>query len=148
MSDIEEKQTLKNISELAYKLFGQYGLEDWQFCFDGAKSRAGLCNYSKKLITISRRYASIASQSQIRNTLLHEIAHALVGHSHGHNAIWKEKALQIGCDGKRCHNFIFFKPRWKMRCPKGCFSISRHRRKKNLVCGICNSSVLYEKNDV
>ena len=82
-----QKRPLKNISHVAYQLFSQHGLENWSFRFDHAKSRAGMCDYSKKVISISRRYARTASQSQIKNTLLHEIAHALVGHSHGHDAI-------------------------------------------------------------
>ena len=143
-----EKRPLKNISDVAYQLFSQHGLENWSFRFDHAKSRAGMCDYSKKVISISRRYARTASQSQIENTLLHEIAHALVGHSHGHDASWKSKALEIGCDGKRCHNLVFSTPKWKMHCPKGCFSAPRHRRKENLMCGICHSPVLYSSNDV
>ena len=138
----------QNISNIAYQLFSQHGLENWSFRFDHAKSRAGMCDYSKKIISISRRYAKTASQSQIKNTLLHEIAHALVGHSHGHDGIWKSVALEIGCDGKRCHNLVFSTPKWNMHCPKGCFSTPRHRRKEYLICGICHSPVLYPSNDV
>ncbi len=143
-----EKKPLKNISDFAYQLFNQHGLEHWSFRFDHAKSRAGMCDYSKKIISISKCYARTASQSQIRNTLLHEIAHALVGCSHGHDPIWRSKALEIGCDGKRCHNLVFSTPKWKMQCPKGCFSTSRHRRKENLICGMCNSPIFYKSNDV
>ena len=138
----------QNISNIAYQLFSQHGLENWSFRFDHAKSRAGMCDYSKKIISISRRYAKTASQSQIKNTLLHEIAHALVGHSHGHDGIWKSVALEIGCDGRRCHNLVFSTPKWNMHCPKGCFSTPRHRRKEYLICGICHSPVLYSSNNV
>ena len=34
----------------------------------------------------------------------------LVGPKHGHNEIWKQKALEIGCDAKRCHYVVFSKP--------------------------------------
>ena len=138
----------QNISNIAYQLFGQHGLEDWSFRFDDAKSRAGMCDYSKKIISISRLYAKTASQWQIKNTLLHEIAHALVGHSHGHDGIWKSVALEIGCDGRRCHNLVFSTPKWNMHCPTGCFSTPRHRRKEYLICDICHSPVLYSSNDV
>ena len=148
MKDFPEKNLLESISDLAYQLFGRHGLERWSFRFDHAKSRAGMCNHNKKVITISRRYARTASQSQIENTLLHEIAHALVGHSHGHDSIWKSKALEIGCDGKRCHNLTFSKPKWKMRCPNSCFSTLRHRKTENLICAICHSPLFYTINDV
>lgn len=148
MSSDTEKIPLQDISDFAYQLLAQHGLENWSFRFDKAKLRAGMCDYSKKVISISEIYARTASQSQIENTLLHEIAHALVGHSNGHNAVWKSKALEIGCDGKRCHNLFFSLPRWKMYCPKGCFSTHRHRRKENLICKFCHCPVFYSNNNV
>ena len=36
-------------------------------------------------------------------SLLHEIAHALVGRKHNHDAEWKAKAREIGCTGERTH---------------------------------------------
>ena len=38
----------------------------------------------------------------MKNTLLHEIAHALAGHEHNHDEVWKATARSIGCDGCRC----------------------------------------------
>lgn len=74
----------------------------WMFDFDNAKKRVGCCKHGKKLITISRHLADQLSESEIRDVLLHEIAHALVGVSHGHNQVWKRKALEIGCNAQRC----------------------------------------------
>jgi len=36
------------------------------------------------------------SDELVRDTLLHEIAHALVGTAHGHDEVWKAKCLEIG----------------------------------------------------
>ncbi|MBT5575482.1 SprT-like domain-containing protein [Alphaproteobacteria bacterium] len=139
---------LQKVSELAYQLLTQYDLADWQFCFDHARSRAGLCDYNKKTISMSRKFARSADDAQIKNTLLHEIAHALVGHAHGHDIVWRAKAMEIGCDAKRCHNSVFSTPKWVLTCPKGCFSTLRHRRKNNLVCGKCKTPVLFQLHNV
>ena len=148
MIDQISELKLRDISDIAHELLAKHGLNDWQFCFDHAKSRAGLCNYSKKIISISRSYANEVKISDVKNTILHEIAHALVGHSHGHDAAWKVKALEIGCDAKRCHNVKFSLPRWIIECPNGCFSISRFRKNKNLICKNCKIPVVYKKNNV
>ena len=33
---------------------------------------------------------------EVRDTILHEIAHALVGPGHGHDAVWKAKCVEVG----------------------------------------------------
>lgn len=139
---------LRDISDIAYELLAEHGLNDWQFCFDHAKSRAGLCNYGRKIISISKYYAEEVKISEVKNTILHEIAHALVGHSHGHDAAWKVKALEIGCDAKRCHSIKFSLPNWIIECPNGCFSISRYRKNRHLICKYCKIPVVYSKYDV
>jgi len=84
------------------------GLDGWVLKFDRAKRRLGLCRYTKKTIQLSEIMVTGDSDENIRNTLLHEIAHALVGserkggkHIH-HGPKWVEKAKEIGCNGKRC----------------------------------------------
>ena len=36
------------------------------------------------------------------DTLLHEIAHAIVGPGHAHDAVWQTAARRIDCKAKRC----------------------------------------------
>ena len=47
---------------------------------------------------------AVKDDAAVENTILHEIAHALVGRGHGHDYVWRSKALEIGCDGERCHS--------------------------------------------
>jgi hypothetical protein len=54
-------------------------LEDWSFQFDHATQRAGCCNYQTHVISLAHAYARAAPDVAIDDTLLHEIAHALVG---------------------------------------------------------------------
>ena len=127
--------------DLATKLMKSHGLVGWRIKLDHARRRAGQCDYTNKTISLSRLYVRHADIDHIRDTILHEIAHALVGPSHGHDAVWRQKAREIGCTAVRCHSLSFARGRWVMKCPNGCFSVERHRKKSGLVCASCKSAV-------
>ena len=61
---------------------------DWALDLDYAKVRAELVFLEKR--KFSRNFIKIFKD--IQDTILHEIAHALVGPKHGHNKVWKEMA--------------------------------------------------------
>lgn len=140
---VSSKRRLQSVLDLAHSLLVEHGLQNWRIGFDHARRRAGLCNFSTKTISLSRHYARQATIEHITDTILHEIAHALVGPRHGHDAVWRRKAKDIGCSAIRCHNLTFVKARWVMICPNGCFSVERHRRKSGLVCRLCKQNVQF-----
>ena len=129
---------------LATDMMKEHGLADWRIKLDHARRRAGQCDYNKKEISLSRHYVRYAEMDHIRDTILHEIAHALVGPHHGHDAVLRQQARAIGCTATRCHTLNFSHARWIMRCPNGCFEVERHRRKSGLLCATCKSSVVFE----
>jgi len=90
----------------ALMLMNEHGLLDdgWKFKLDGAKRRFGLCMYRTKVISLSKALVELNEFDQVKDTILHEIAHALVGAGHGHDNVWRRKALEIGCNGKRCYS--------------------------------------------
>ena len=90
--------------ELALGLMKQHGLEFWHFEFDRAKKRFGSCQFRYRLITLSKPLVLINDIDVVKNTILHEIAHALVNPKYLHNWVWRQKAIEIGCDGNRCHD--------------------------------------------
>jgi predicted SprT family Zn-dependent metalloprotease len=90
--------------QLAKELMHKHNLRGWSFRFDNARRRFGRCSYSRKLITLSSALVAINDEAKVKDTILHEIAHALVGSGHGHDWVWKTKAIEIGCDGKRCYS--------------------------------------------
>jgi predicted SprT family Zn-dependent metalloprotease len=98
----------------------EYGLHDWDVMYDDAKSRFGCCKYHKKLITLSRPLTELNNEGHVFDTVLHEIAHALVGPGHGHSLVWKQKALDIGCNGQRCFGFDVTVPTSKYVATCGC----------------------------
>lgn len=117
--------------KLAHELLVGYGLYDqgWQFAFDDAKMRCGCTRYHDFTITISRHYVTDpdVGDADIRNTILHEIAHAFAGYHEGHSDTWKKIALAIGCDGQRCNTvWTGAKPRYRVHCECGQVESHRH----------------------
>ena len=139
---------LSGVQFLADRLLNKHELfeKGWSFSFDRAKRRAGSCKFSKKEITLARDYAEQEDFKEIKNTILHEIAHALVGPRHGHNKIWRQKALEIGCDAERCHYVVFSKPKYKLTCINRCFEVARYRVNQNFlhsrICSKCKGELL------
>ena len=130
---------------LARDLMDVHGLKEWSIRLNNAKMTAGQCNCIKKEITLSRHLAT-QEEARIRNTILHEIAHALVGAEAGHGPIWRKKAIEIGCDGKRCYEGSMCKPQWLITCACKKTQISRHRVKESVlkshVCKDCMSGLI------
>ncbi len=84
------------------RLLREHGLDGWTVVADRAKTRAGVCRFARRQIGISGPLTALHSEGEVRDTVLHEIAHALVGPEHGHDAVWRATAVRIGCSGERC----------------------------------------------
>jgi predicted SprT family Zn-dependent metalloprotease len=149
----EEKIRLKNNWEWCQKYFERKSkelkLEGWILKKDHAKKRLGQTNFTRKHISISTYFLRGPScdHKAIRNTVLHEIAHALVGFSHHHDKVWKEKALSIGCDTKICQAMDVPPPTYLMYCPKRCFKKGYYRKVsiEGKICSKCNQNVKIKK---
>jgi hypothetical protein len=72
--------------------------ERWSFHFSACKSFLGRCNPMDKTIEISTAFIQSMTDYQIKQVVLHEIAHAMVGTGMGHNFMWKMMASAIGVD--------------------------------------------------
>lgn len=86
-------------------LFKQHGLDmlGWKLEFNKSPNHLGQCWFSQKTICISVYLLNSSSSADVEDTLLHEIAHALVGvGSIGHGDEWKAKAREIGCTSNVC----------------------------------------------
>ena len=119
----------------------------WQFAFDLAPARGGLCRHREKQITLSVTYCQKASKEEIVDTILHEIAHAIVGPKHGHGATWKAAARQIGCTAERCHRIQHTPPRWHGQC--GCGQQWERQRLSQRIrtsrCGKCKGNIEWKR---
>ena len=146
--------TLREVEDRAQKLLERHrrvgGLDaGWTFGFDLSPVRAGICRYARKRIELSVSYCLRATRTQIEDTLLHEIAHAIVGQGHHHDTVWQAKAREIGCSGERCHEVTHSVPHWVGTC--GCgqrwFRRRLHRRMwKNALCARCGLQIEWRRN--
>jgi predicted SprT family Zn-dependent metalloprotease len=126
--------------KLAEELLSRHGLHDWTFTFNRRKRNLGLCRYQKKTIELSIFFVDRNGWDEIRDTLLHEIAHALVGPGHGHDGVWKAKCLEVGARPERCGEADMPAGRWRARCDACGQQFSRHRRPRRLkgwFCRVC-----------
>lgn len=116
-----------------------HGLSSWDFEMREMKTYFGFCFYSKKLITLSSILASLNDESQVIDTLLHEIAHALAPKRAGHGKPWKTLASALGCPAVRCYDNTVARPAKKYvgECPRCHRLIYKHRR-RFISCGKCN----------
>jgi predicted SprT family Zn-dependent metalloprotease len=94
---------------IANELMDEQDLIDlgWTFAFDNATSRLGACHHAKRLISMSRHFVAAADEEAVRQTMIHEIAHALLpvkrwdGTTMGHGREWKNLARKLGYTGER-----------------------------------------------
>ena len=131
--------TYNHFEYLVKHYFNLHKLDDWKFEWNKRKTQLGFCDYFKKTISMSIYYYDTRSIDESINTLLHEIAHAIVGSKHGHNIIWKLKAKEIGSDGKRTHKTnIKLLHNYEAICPKcGRLHIAYRLKRHDCCCGVC-----------
>jgi predicted SprT family Zn-dependent metalloprotease len=112
----------------------------WSFAFDNARTRAGLCNYDKKRISVSKLLAARYEDDEIHQVLLHEVAHALAGAGAGHGPRWKKIARDLGYEGKRLHGGAIadeLAP-WIGHCPNGHVHYRYKRPTRVVSCAKCS----------
>lgn len=105
---------LQEIERQARALMTHHGVGRLEFAFSNGKTIIGETKFRRFStpsggkyhvpfrITLSRYFAERLSADEIRECMLHEIAHALVGIEHGHDEVWQATARKIGATGNRC----------------------------------------------
>ena len=100
---------LHKVKEFAIMELKKWGLtgshnNDWCFVWDTkAVRRYGQCRYHKQEISVSKQLANLNSIEESKDVVLHEIAHALTGIGHGHDAVWKRMCVKVGARPERCY---------------------------------------------
>ena len=141
----------QNISDTAlrkYKLWEQ----GWRTNFTKVTNYIALCDHTNKRIIISIPHLNARSEAELTDTVLHEVAHALVGPGHGHDEVWQAKAIEIGArpvhcapsniEAGRALNVVETKPEKKIKalnnyCPV-CYAVAVTKSqltKKDIITG-------------
>jgi predicted SprT family Zn-dependent metalloprotease len=114
---------------LAVELLATHGLPGWSFAFNRSKTNMGLCRYGPRVIELSIHFVERNGEEVVRETLLHEVAHALVGPGHGHDRVWRETCLRIGGKPERLSYEVNMPDGcWQARC--GCCGRLHHKHRK------------------
>ena len=136
---------------LARTLMNEHGLELVPFQFNNRKRSAGTTffQYGKVLrIELSRPVVDPNPLELVRDTILHEIAHALVGHAAGHSWVWKLKAREIGANTERCCGDNIVTPPGKYQATCSCKIGVHHVHrmpKRRLVCRFTRLPLNFQK---
>jgi predicted SprT family Zn-dependent metalloprotease len=122
---------------MARELVAEHGLVGWTVVLDRARTRAGVCRADRKQIGLSGPLTALHDEAEVRDTVLHEIAHALVGPRHGHDAVWRATARRIGCSAERTSAGPRAPGPWTGTCPAG-HRMTRHKRPTRVMaCARC-----------
>jgi predicted SprT family Zn-dependent metalloprotease len=119
---------------MANGMIYDYNLKGWKFAWNASKTKGGYCSYLKRTISLSLYYVRNNTMEEIRNALLHEVAHALAGMGTHHGQQWKEKCINLGVEPKRlldpdvivCKDYKHL-----YKCIKCGFTFKRHHRLSN-----------------
>ena len=141
---------LKDAQTLALLHMEEHGLLDklWHFEFEDCKTTLGRCHYKEEKITLSKWYAELNKESEVEDTILHEIAHALAWTHNkftGHGKIWKDWATKIGATPKACSKSNLINPEKHYKYEQTCCGVTykRHRLRKRATyyCPNCNQKL-------
>jgi hypothetical protein len=146
----EAKLDLLAAAKLARSLMDRHGLADWTFAWDRARRRFGSCSVARKRITLSLHLARLNDEPEVRDTILHEIAHALAP-GDGHGQRWKAACARVGAKPERCYREVVdggvVSPKAGLRL--GCVTcdwwVGRHRVTWAIqMCRTCGNQVTWE----
>ena len=136
---------------LAENEMKKHGLieKEWTIDFDNAKRRFGCCDHRIQHISLSRQLVELNDIETVKDIILHEIAHALLGYGHGHNQTFYNKCIELGCKPERCYGKDVKLPKSKylISCSNNCFvNVEKNRKCKGAICVKCGAKVKYKAN--
>ena len=126
---------------LACKLMREWDVgEEWKFKWTRGKREMGRAANIRgnKYLALSRYHVELNDEEEVRETILHEIAHIKAGLHNKHNRIWKSWAVKVGANPCRTGHSNMPTRKWACICLV-CREIlfTRHSRRLKLHRYIC-----------
>jgi predicted SprT family Zn-dependent metalloprotease len=124
---------------LAKEMINKY-VPEYGFAWINHKRVNGRCSYRTKTIELSRPLTELRTKEAVRQTIMHEIAHAMWP-KEGHRGMWRVQMRRFGYEPERCSSDDVDKSsisNWKalcVSCGKAYFMIRKPRQRK--ACGVC-----------
>lgn len=123
------------------------GFLGWKFEFSHARGQAGLCDFRKKTIFVSKWLLAqnLGKSLEFENTLRHEVAHAIEFELRGesdHGRLWQFIARQVLCTAERCYTSeqigITATTKYTLVCDSCNTERPSHKvKKRKTACGKC-----------
>ena len=151
---------IKDAEVLALLHMDDHGLiEDlWSFEFEDCKTSLGRCHYMEEKITLSKWYVELNEESDVEDTILHEIAHALSfirygAKGRGHGKLWKQVCVEIGATPSRLHKGIVEYPNNHYKYVDDCicgvtYKMHRLRKRSKYRCPKCRQPLFNSKEKI
>lgn len=125
---------------MAQQLIKQY-CPDYGFRWHNKKRALGTCQYGPKKIALSLHFVEKATESEVKEVILHEIAHALTPGA-GHGPTWKRTAQKLGATPKATTNtgHLHNDYKYTLYCPRcgiigGYYRRPRFQKATHRKCG-------------
>lgn len=134
----ERKLAPSQARDLALRLMAEHRLSGWTFAFNRARRTMGLCRHHEQRIELSVYFVLANDEANVRDCILHEIAHAIAGLEAGHGPRWKQICKRIGAKPERCGEARMPRGRWQAICPACRREYSRHRRPQRHLSYCCS----------
>ena len=145
------------ITKIMTKFYFWYYSIDWQLKFSNTTCKAAEVNFLTNCMYVSKRFIRNSPMIilrwnrfpqfpilDLRNIILHEIAHILVGYDAAHGIVWKNKCIEIGGNGE-IYSRDFMTQQdylWKQRCTNKNCKTQRYlyvMRRYRIHCSTCGS---------
>ena len=89
---------LNKAEELCKELMNKHGLSHWKFQYDNSIRRFGVCKYNtyneSGVIGLSKKLVAVNEEKQVRDTILHEIAHVSIG-VESHDIMFRDELIRL-----------------------------------------------------
>lgn len=142
-----ENPKVEKALELANELVSEHLPTFWSVKLLNAKRTLGYCDYRNNRIVLSRSWMEVLPDDEVRDTILHEIAHAQAGHKAGHGSEWRRIASNLGANPDRCYEGgaeLKEEPPWVATCKNG-HRITAYRAPQVVqACGKCGRAFSME----